>query len=154
MIRAAIITVDTDKYKKKEEDKTLVELKRMLLQVSVQTVFATVLPAEEKVVGTILQKLTENPAVDMVLTVGACGTRRTDCVPEATRGVVKQLLPGIPEALRAYNLRYSKSAILDRSVAGITDDTLIVNLPDCGKCVQDSLEYVLPELLQAVEEME
>ncbi|MDD2978722.1 MAG: molybdopterin-binding protein [Hespellia sp.] len=154
MMKAAIITVNTVKYINKTEDAAAAALTRMLGKVSIETVFVTTLPCEEKVVRTILQKLAENPAIDMVITMGANGTGKKDCVPEATIAVSEQLIPGIPEAVRAYNLRYSKRAMLDRSVVGIAQETLIVNLPEGAKTAQDSLEFVLPELIQVIDDME
>ena len=65
-----------------------------------------------------------------------------------------RLLPGIPEAVRAYTLRYTKKVILDRSTAGIRNKTLIVNLPDSAKAAKEGLEYILPELVQVVETMQ
>ena len=59
--------------------------------------------------------------------------------------------PGIPEALRAYNIRYSKKMILDRSAAGIRNKTLIINLPESAKMAKDDMEYILPEIVEAVE---
>ena len=68
-----------------------------------------------------------------------------------THLVSERLLPGIPEAIRAYNIRYSKKAILDRSAAGIRNHTLMVNLPEGAKSAKESLEYILPELVHVVE---
>lgn len=60
---------------------------------------------------------------------------------------------GIPEALRAYNIRYSKKIILDRSAAGIRKKTLIINLPESAKISKEDMEYILPEVVQVVETM-
>lgn len=60
-------------------------------------------------------------------------------------------LPGIPEALRAYNLRHTKKVILDRSEAGIRKKTLMINLPESAKMAKEDLEYILPEVVQVVD---
>ena len=62
-----------------------------------------------------------------------------------------RLLPGIPEALRAYNLRHTKKVILDRSEAGIRKKTLMINLPESAKMAKEDLEYILPEVVQVID---
>lgn len=41
--------------------------------------------------------------------------------------------------------------ILDRSAAGIRNRTVMVNLPDSGKLAKEGIEFILPELVRAVE---
>ena len=67
------------------------------------------------------------------------------------RETADRLLPGIPEALRAYNLRHTKKVILDRSEAGIRKKTLMINLPESAKMAKEDLEYILPEVVQVVD---
>lgn len=76
-----------------------------------------------------------------------------DCAPDALAEVADRLLPGIPEALRAYNLRYSKKSMLERLQAGILNRTLILNLPESAKTAKEDMEYILPELVQVVENL-
>ena len=42
------------------------------------------------------------------------------------------------------------SSMLNRSVAGISGDSLIVNLPGKAQAVKESLRFLLPELVHAV----
>ena len=91
--------------------------------------------------------------MDLILTTGAVEYRERDCAPDALADVADRLLPGIPEALRAYNIRYSKKIILDRSAAGIRKKTLIINLPESAKMAKEDMEYILPEVVQVVETM-
>ena len=91
--------------------------------------------------------------MDLSLTPGSVGSRERDCAPAAVIEPADRLLPGIPEALRAYNIRYSKKIILDRSAAGIRKKTLIINLPESTKMAKEDMEYILPEVVQVVETM-
>ena len=72
-------------------------------------------------------------------------------VVESVTDAAERLLPGIPEALRAYNLRYSKKAILESMAAGIRNKTLVINLPESAKTAKEDMEYILPEVVQVVE---
>ena len=67
-------------------------------------------------------------------------------MPEATLAVAERLVPGIPEAMRAYSLQFTKRAMLSRAASGIRKRTLIVNLPGSPKAVRECLEYILPQL--------
>lgn len=152
-MKAAIFTLDTGLYRAKKESIAASALKRMLEQVGFEVKAAGPLPEDRKVVSTVLQRLADTEAVDLILTTGGVGIRKKDCAPDVVAGISDRLLPGIPEAVRAYNIRYTKKAILDRSAAGIRNGTLIVNLPESAKAAKESLEFILPELVQVVEMM-
>ena len=148
-MKAAIFTLNTGLYKARKESAAATALKRMLEQVGFEVKAAGVLPEDKKVAFAVLKRLADTGAVE--LTTGGTGIRKKDCAPDVVMEVSERLLPGIPEAIRAYNIRYSKKAILDRSAAGIRKHTLMVNLPEGAKSAKESLEYILPELVHVVE---
>ena len=152
-MRAAIFTLDTGAYKAKAESAAATALKRMLEHVGFEVRAASVLPQERAVLASVLKQLADSGSVDLILTTGAVEYRERDCAPDALADVADRLLPGIPEALRAYNIRYSKKIILDRSAAGIRKKTLIINLPGSAKMAKEDMEYILPEVVQVVETM-
>lgn len=143
--------MDTGLYKAKKGSAATAALKRMLEQVGFEVKAAGVLPEDKKVLSAVLERLSDTEAVNLILTTGAVGIEENDCAPDVVADISNRLLPGIPEAVRAYNLRYSKRAILDRSAAGIRKNTLLVNLPGKVKAAKESLEYILPELVHVVE---
>lgn len=65
--------------------------------------------------------------------------------------IIEKPIVGIPEAMRAYSMKLTKRAMLNRSVAGIRGEVLIVNLPGKPQAVREVLKYLLPELVHAVE---
>ena len=65
--------------------------------------------------------------------------------------VIEKPIPGIPEAMRAYTMQMTKRAMLNRSAAGISKDVLLVNLPGKVQAVRETLKYLLPELIHALE---
>lgn len=151
MMRAAIFTIDSGIYKAKAESAAASALKRMLEQVGFEVKAAGVLPQEREVVSTVLRQLSDSESVELILTTGAVGYQEGDCAPQAVSDVAEILLPGIPEALRAYNLRYSKSTMMERMMAGIRKKTLLINLPESAKRAKDDMEYILLETVQVVE---
>lgn len=152
IMKAAIFIINTRLYKEKKDSPAGAALRRLLEQVGLE-VRTGVLPEDKDVVSAVMRQLAENHSVQLILTVGANGFLKKDCAPEALQGVSDRLLPGIPEAIRAYNMRYSKKTVLDRSLAGICENTLLVNLPGSAKLAREGLEYVLPELMQVVESL-
>ena len=81
------------------------------------------------------------------------GYQDGDCAPEALSDAAEMLIPGIPEALRAYNLRYTKASMMDRMMAGIRKKTLLMNLPESAKTAKEDMEYILMETVQVVENL-
>lgn len=150
-MKAAIFTIDTGIYRAKAPSAAASSLKRMLEQAGFEVKAAGVLPQEKEVVSSVMRQLSDSGAVELLLTTGAAGCRPEDCAPDAAASVADVLIPGIPEALRAYNLRYSKKAMLDRLTAGIRKNTLIINLPESAKTAKEDMEYILSEAVQVLE---
>ena len=89
--------------------------------------------------------------IELVLTTGGTGLAPRDVMPEATLSVIDYEVPGIAEAMRAASLEITKMAMLSRAIAGVADETLIINLPGNPKGAVETLEVVLPVLTHAVE---
>lgn len=151
-MKAAIFTVNTRLYREKKESPAGAALKRLLEQVGLE-VKTGVLPEDKSVVAAVMKQLADKNSVQLILTVGANGFLKKDCAPDALCEAAQRLLPGVPEAVRAYSMRYSKKAILDRSMAGICGNTVMLNLSGSAKLAKEGLEYVLPELMQVVESL-
>jgi len=150
-MRAVILSLDTGAYKAKADVAAAASLKRMLEQVGIEVRAAKEFPEDKEMLKTVLCKLADAEMVELVLTTGAVGFLEKHCAPDAVRETADRLLPGIPEALRAYNLRHTKKVILDRSEAGIRKKTLMINLPESAKMAKEDLEYILPEVVQVVD---
>ena len=150
-MRTAIFTIYTESYEAKKKSAAGEALKRMLEQNRLEVKAAKVLPRDKEVVATVFRQLADSGSVELIITTGATGYLEQDCAPKAVEEVAEQLIPGIPEALRAYNLRYSKKAMLDCMAAGIRKNTLIVNLPESAKTAKEDMEYILSEVVQVVE---
>lgn len=83
--------------------------------------------------------------VDLVISVGGVGVRPRDVTPEATSGLLDRTLPGIEEAVRSSGLAAGASdAGLSRGVAGMSGQTLVVNLASSRAAVRDGMATVAP----------
>lgn len=149
-MKAAVFTIGMGAYKAKKVSPAGAAVKRVVEQIGFEAK-AGVLPNDKTVVEAVLRQLSDAGTMQMILTVGSTGPSEKSCAPDALAEAAERLLPGIPEAVRAYNVRYSKKVILDRSAAGIRNKTVLVNLPDSVKLAKEGVEYILPELMQTVE---
>ena len=63
------------------------------------------------------------------------------------------MAPGLVEAIRAYSMTKTPTAMLSRATAGIRNETLIINLPGSPKAVRECLEFLLRPLEHGLEIM-
>ncbi len=79
----------------------------------------------------------------LILTVGGTGLGPRDRTPEATRKVIDREAPGLAEAMRSQGAAHNQFAWLSRGVAGLRENTLIVNLPGSQRGATESLTSIL-----------
>ncbi len=89
--------------------------------------------------------------VNLLLTSGGTGFSPRDITPEASKRVIEREAPGIAEAVRSASLKITQHAMLSRAVAGIRQQTLIINMPGNPKAVRENLDILLPILPHALE---
>ena len=65
--------------------------------------------------------------------------------------VIDRPAPGIAEAMRRESARATPKAMLSRAVAGISGQTLIVNLPGSIKAARECLAVFTPVIDHALE---
>lgn len=151
MVRTAIITSSDSGYRGEREDVSGKTIQTILEANGYQVVSMTLLPDEQQMLSDKMREIADDGEADLILTTGGTGFSPRDCMPEATRAVVEREVPGIPEAMRAYSLQFTKRAMLSRAAAGIRKSTLIVNLPGSPKAVGECLEFILSELEHGIE---
>ena len=150
-MRVAIITASTLGYKGKREDKSGPYIKKVVENAGFEVKVMKVLPDDRRILGEVMKRLADSNIVDLIITTGGTGFSESDVTPEATLDIVERQVPGIPEAMRAYSMQFTKRAMLSRAAAGIRKQTLIVNFPGSPKALEESLKYILPELVHGVE---
>lgn len=146
MFTYAIIICSDKGYKGERVDGCQVVIENQLLPGKYQLVSSVILPDEQVAIEVELRRLVDELKVDLVLTSGGTGFSIRDVTPEATKKVIEREVPGIAEAMRYYSLAITKKAMLSRAIAGISKQTLIINLPGSPKAVKESLAFILDAL--------
>jgi molybdopterin adenylyltransferase len=119
------------------------ELTADVVQVTVQD--------EQDGISSTLKGWADDDHLDVILTTGGTGLVPRDVTPEATLSVITFRVPGIEEAMREQGRAKIPTAMLSRGVAGVRNQTLIVNLPGSPEGAREGTELLLPVLGHAVD---
>lgn len=150
MYRVAIITSSDSGFAGEREDKSGPVIAEIVKNNGYEVSFMKVLPDDREMLSNEMKRIADEDAADIILTTGGTGFSPRDVMPEATMDIVERAVPGIPEAMRAYSMQFTKRAMLSRAAAGIRKGTLIVNMPGSPKAVTECLEYIISELDHAL----
>ena len=151
MKRVAIITASDSGYRGEREDLSGPLIKEIVEANGYEVVHYIMLPDDEDMLSEEMKRIADGKLADLIVTTGGTGFSKRDCMPEATMAITERSVPGIPEAIRAYSMQFTKRAMLSRATAGIRKNTLIVNLPGSPKAVRESLEFIISELGHGLE---
>jgi molybdopterin adenylyltransferase len=102
-------------------------------------------------IETVLKRLCDEEAMDLILTTGGTGLGPRDVTPEATQAIADKMIPGFAEEMRRKGLQKTPRAILSRSSAAIRGTTLILNFPGSPKGAVESLDAVAHLLVHAIQ---
>jgi len=152
-MKAAILSVDTAIYQGVKEDPNTSILRRVLEQMGFSVEMEKAIPRDFEVVKAVVARVIEEDIAELVITIGGIGCKTDDCVPEASKAIFDREVPGIAESARAYMMRTDRSAMLLRGCAGIRKSAVIFNLPDSTKAMKEVVEYVLPEVVDLLEQL-
>lgn len=151
MISVAILTLSDKGSKGERQDLSGPAIGEMLKGIGAEIKHYEILPDEKEM---IKEKLIEfSPKVDLILTTGGTGLSPRDVTPDATREVIDKEIPGIAEIMRSEGMKKTRRSMLSRAVAGVREQTLIVNLPGSPKAVKENLEVILDILSHAIEKI-
>ncbi|BCS55647.1 molybdenum cofactor biosynthesis protein [Geobacter sp. SVR] len=152
-IRAAILTLSDKGSRGERVDTSGPALAAWMAERGVQTVQTDIIPDEYDRVVEVLSDWADRGIADLILTTGGTGVSPRDVTPEATMQVCSRLVPGLGELMRLRSLEKTPMASLSRAVAGIRNQSLIINLPGSPKGAVENLEAVWPVIGHGVEKI-
>ncbi len=156
MIRIGIINVSDRASQGIYEDipgKAIVSTLTEYIKSDWEKVYA-VIPDEQKLIEETMIRMADNDHCCLIITSGGTGPAKRDVTPEATEAVCDKMMPGFGELMRSVSLQYVPTAILSRQVAGIRNQTLIVNLPGKPKAIRQCLDAVFPAIPYCIDLLE
>lgn len=151
IFKAAIITASDKGSRGEREDLSGPAIQEMIEPEGYEVTVYKVLPDDQKALENEMKRIADEGLADIIFTTGGTGFSLRDVTPEATIAVSDRLVPGIPEAMRAYSMTITPKGMLSRAAAGIRKQTLIVNMPGSPKAVKESLEYIIGPLRHGLE---
>jgi molybdenum cofactor synthesis domain-containing protein len=90
----------------------------------------------------------------LVITTGGTGLNPDDHTPEQTRSVVQREIPALAFEIARYGVDHGvPTALLSRGVAGVSGQTLIINLPGSSGGARDGMVVLAPVLRHAVSQL-
>ncbi|MEP9413247.1 molybdopterin-binding protein [Gordonia sp. VNQ95] len=142
--RALVVVVD-DRATHGEVDSPLGPLVGELLAEAGFHVDATIVVSGDEVEIRNALNTAVIGGVDLVVSVGGVGVGARDVAPEATEPLLDRRLRGIEEAVRSSGLAAGATdGGLSRGLAGISGQTLVVNIADSRAAVRDGMATVAP----------
>ncbi|MCY6369199.1 MogA/MoaB family molybdenum cofactor biosynthesis protein [Clostridium ganghwense] len=151
MIKTAILTISDKGSRGERVDGTGAALRNLLEEEGYKIEYYNMIPDEINEIVEELMKASDKLKVDLILTNGGTGFSKRDITPEATLKVIQKQVPGIPEAMRTKSLQITSKAMLSRAIAGIRNETLIINLPGSPKGAVENLQVVMPALKHGID---
>jgi cyclic pyranopterin monophosphate synthase len=126
---AALLTISTSKSEGSGTDESGPRLKALAERLGLEVMLAQVIGDDRREIEIRLRQLCEQPRCALILTSGGTGVAPSDVTPEATAAVLDREIGGLGEAMRLVSREHTPNWMLARGVAGVREDTLIVNLP-------------------------
>ncbi|MBQ1549841.1 MAG: MogA/MoaB family molybdenum cofactor biosynthesis protein [Clostridia bacterium] len=151
MFKAAILTASDKGSRGERVDLSGPAIQEMIEPEGYTVTEYKIVPDDQETLESEMKRIADEGIADIIFTTGGTGFSMRDVTPEATIAVSDRLVPGIPEAMRAYSMTITNKAMLSRAAAGIRKQTLIVNMPGSPKAVKESLEFILPPLRHGLE---
>ena len=147
---AAVITISTKGAKGERVDTSGPNLVKMLELDGYDVKYVNIIPDDRELIKKELLKASDE-GINLILTTGGTGFSESDITPEATKDVIERLTPGIPEMMRVLNYKNTDKSCLSRSVAGIRNKSLIINLPGSKNAAKENFEVVMQPIKHGLE---
>ncbi|MFH0760509.1 MAG: MogA/MoaB family molybdenum cofactor biosynthesis protein [Bacteroidota bacterium] len=88
--------------------------------------------------------------IHVIFTTGGTGIGPRDFTPDVVRPLLEKEIPGIMEMIRVKYGSVKPAALLSRSVAGVSGQTLIYCIPGSRKAVAEYCGEILPTIVHSI----
>lgn len=151
IIKAVVLTISDSAARGEREDLSGPAVVSELQLLKAEIVSTEILPDERDLIASRLINFSDNGIANLIITTGGTGFAPRDVTPEATRDVIEREAPGLAELMRSESLKITPLAALSRSVCGIRNRSLIVNLPGSVRGARENLAAIARTLPHAID---
>jgi molybdenum cofactor synthesis domain-containing protein len=144
--RACVLTVSTMGARGQRVDESGEKVSEMLARLPAEVVARAVVSDEVADIQRQVREWIRVTDPHLIVLTGGTGLGPRDVTPQALKPLLDFEVPGIAEAMRAAGLKKTPHAMLSRSLAGVSGQTVILALPGSPRGASDSLEAVLEAL--------
>ena len=145
--RSAAIIVASDSISAgKATDQTGKMIEEYLGDLGINVSELSVIPDEPNDIRFQVEKYLETK-IDLIVVTGGTGVGHRDQTPEALTPLIEKRLTGVEEAMRAYGQNRTPVAMFSRSIAGISQNSILLGIPGSKGGAIDSLKAVFPSLI-------
>jgi molybdopterin adenylyltransferase len=149
-IRCAVITISDRSSQGLRDDLSGPALVKQVNSLGWSVNQTAVIPDDRLTIQNCLQELVGQDQTDLILTTGGTGCAPRDVTPEATQEIIEKNVPGLAEVMRQESIKINAHAMLSRGIAGISKNTLIVNLPGSPKAAVECLSFIEKAIPHAI----
>ena len=146
-LRSAVLVISDSVSRGERVDRSGKFVIDRLIKNGLEIVEYKVISDDADLIESNLNRLCNELKVDLIITSGGTGIGPRDVTPEATMRVIEKELIGVAETLRAHGQRRTPLSMLSRGLAGVRENTIIINLPGSVKAVSESLDSLFPGML-------
>ncbi|MDK2886036.1 MAG: hypothetical protein PWP54_594 [Thermosipho sp. (in: thermotogales)] len=147
-----VLTLSDKGSRGEREDISGKVIQDLMEKINGELVGYKILPDDEKLIENELRNLVKKD-IDVILTTGGTGLTPRDVTPEATLKVIEKRIFGMEIAMIVEALKHTPHGMLSRAIVGISNKTLIINLPGSPKAVKENLSVLLPAIPHAIEKI-
>lgn len=138
-------------YNGLNEDRSGPALAQEVLSLKNLVIFKDIVPDSESRIRKTLKEWSHiSKGCNVILTTGGTGFSSRDVTPEATKSVIDKEAPALVVAMTVESLKITDLAVLSRSVCGIKNKTLIINLPGSAKAATECFRIIRNAIPHAV----
>lgn len=142
-LKACILVTSDSTASGKQQDKSGIIIKDMLLKYDVKIIDYQIVPDDKEIIKTRLKDWADK-GINLIFTTGGTGLGPRDVTVEATKELIDREIPGISETMRNFGQQRTPYSMLSRGLSGLINKTLIINLPGSSKGAKESMSAILP----------
>jgi molybdenum cofactor synthesis domain-containing protein len=149
-INVAVITVSDRSFRNERPDLSGPALSNFVKSLGWKVNATAVVSDDLPMIEDILHKNIRRDDIDLILTTGGTGLSPRDNTPEATLKVIEKNVPGLAEYMRLNSTAQNPNSILSRSITGIANGKLIINLPGSPKGAVETINSIAAVIPHAI----